>query len=128
MADDGDLSIAELIRRIRLFQLEEDRLFDRLIVALAAKDNPQGGGGDHGEVAVVRLPRQGGVWTVSDFEVGDRVCILNPNVEGQDVGEVIRKTAQRLVIRTDDGEDVYRSAKKVILLARVGDIDVNIAV
>jgi len=117
MADDEDLSIVDLIRQIRLFQLEEVRLFDRLIVALAAEDNPQGGGGGHGEVAVVRVPRRGGVWTVSDFQEGDCVRILNPNVEGQDVGEVIRKTAQRLVIRTDDGNELYRSAKKVVLLA-----------
>ena len=120
MADDEDLSIVDLIRQIRLFQLEEVRLFDRLIVALAAEDNPQGGGGGHGEVAVVRVPRvprRGGVWTVSDFREGDQVRILNPNVEGQDVGEVIRKTAQRLVIRTDDGNELYRSAKKVVLLA-----------
>jgi len=40
MADDEDLSIVDLIRQIRLFQLEEVCLFDRLIVALAAEDNP----------------------------------------------------------------------------------------
>jgi len=117
MADDEDLSIVDLIRQICLFQLEEVHLFDRLIVALAAEDNPQGGGGGHGEVAVVRVPRRGGVWTVSGFREGDQVHILNPNVEGQDVGEVIRKTAQRLVIRTADGNELYRSAKKVVLLA-----------
>jgi len=53
---------------------------------------------------------------VSDFQVGDWVCILNPNIEGQDVRVVVRKTAQHLVIHTSDGNDVYRSAKKVVLL------------
>jgi len=113
MSDNEDLSVVDLIRRIRRIQLEENRLIDQLIVAVAARNNPQDG--EHGAVAVVRR-QQGVAWTVSDYDIGDRVRIRNPNIEGQDTGVVVRKTEQRLVIRTNNGMDVYRSAGRVVLL------------
>jgi len=113
MSDNEDLSVVDLIHRIHRIQLEEVRLMDQLIVAVAARDNPQEG--EHVVVAVARR-QQGVTWTVSDFEIGDRVRIRNPNIEGQDTGVVVRKTAQRLVIRTNNGMNVLRSVGRVILL------------
>ena len=114
----GDNLIANLIRRIRLLQVDQDHLIDRLIVAVVEQENnPQ-----EGRDAQVRpIERPVGVWTVSDFRVGDPVRILNPSRAGQDHGVVIRKTAQRLVIRTPDRNEVYRSANKVVLMQQRND-------
>jgi len=114
----GDNLIANLIRRIRLLQVDQDHLIDRLIVAVVENENNPQEGRD-AQVRVVERPI--GVWTVSDFREGDRVRILNPSRAGQDHGVVIRMTAQRLVIRTPDQNEVYRSAQKVVLIQERND-------
>jgi hypothetical protein len=118
MRDSED--IQQLIEQLRILQLQQTDILDRIDVARSSQEYNSAGQRARATAETTsrrerRERNSESRVTTREFIVGDYVIIRNPNPFQADRGIIEKITASRITVKTATGNKIQRAHKNVIL-------------